>query len=256
MEKQENNTKNILIIIGLGIILMSSLAIFWFITGSKRGAVVSKAMHNQEASQTEYQANPQGGEFVLHSADGEVKLSDFRGKLVLMFFGYTTCTTACPASMNEIANTMSRLTPEELEQVQPIFISFDQERDTLADIKEYSGYFHPKIIGLGGSNEEISAVAKQFGAIYTRDNMIESELGYGFSHTSTTYLIDQNGVYADSFPFDLGYEIIADELKYRLANPPVAATPQAQPTAEPKTTATVETPAEQSFDAFAPANKE
>ncbi|MBF0276078.1 MAG: SCO family protein [Nitrospinae bacterium] len=165
---------------------------------------------------TTYVANPQGGDFTLKSADGPVSLSDFKGKVVLMFFGFTTCTNACPVGMMEMTNAFSLLSEDELKNVQGLFISIDPERDKLPALKEYGHYFHPNILGITGTKEEVAKVAAKFGVMYSKEKLVNSELGYGFSHTSTIYLVNPQGIFSDSFVYGTAPEIIADEVKYLL----------------------------------------
>ena len=85
-------------------------------------------------------ALPEGGDFTLQSADGPVSLKDFRGKVVLVYFGYTYCPDICPTSLAATAEGLKQLTPEELARVAMIFVSVDPKRDTPARLKEYVNF--------------------------------------------------------------------------------------------------------------------
>lgn len=138
-------------------------------------------------------AKPPGGDFVLHSAQGDVSLTDFRGKVVLLYFGYTFCPDICPTNLAMVAQAFELLTPEELAQVRGIFVSVDPERDVLEKLSAYANFFHRNIIGISGSAEEVAAVAKQYGAAY-RQTKVDSALGYLVDHSATTYLIGPQGI--------------------------------------------------------------
>lgn len=134
-----------------------------------------------------------GGDFVLESLEGQVKLEDYRGKLVLMYFGFTSCPDVCPTALSFIAASMRAL-PKDLEaQIQPLFISVDPKRDTLDNLAKYSAYFHPRMLGVTGSTEQIDQVVKSYGSYYTFIPLEGSALGYTVDHTSRIYLIGQEG---------------------------------------------------------------
>jgi len=133
-----------------------------------------------------------GGEFELQSINGPVKLSDFKGKLVLVYFGYTYCPDICPTSLSLTAAALNQLEPEELEQVQALFISVDPARDTVERLDEYAHFFHPSIIGLTGSKAQIDEITKRYGAYYKIvDN--GSAKDYPVDHSSQTIVVDKNG---------------------------------------------------------------
>ena len=142
---------------------------------------------------------PQGGDFRLTSADGPVALSDFRGKVVAVYFGYTFCPDVCPTSLSLMAQALSALAPAEREQVQGVFISVDPERDTQARLKDYAPFFHPAIIGITGTQEQLSTVARQYGASFTKQKPNADGL-YAVDHSSLTYVIDPSGKLAASLP--------------------------------------------------------
>ena len=102
-----------------------------------------------------------GGPFALHDGDGRVVTDqDFRGRYMLVYFGYTYCPDICPATLSILSSALDKLPPDERAQVAPIFITVDPDRDTPAVVKTYVAAFHPSIIGLSGSESEIAAVEK------------------------------------------------------------------------------------------------
>jgi protein SCO1/2 len=137
-------------------------------------------------------AAPTGGDFTLQSANGPVSLHDFRGKVVLVYFGYTFCPDICPTSLAFTSQALSVLNKEELARTQALFISVDPERDTLEKLKEYGAFFHPNILGLTGTPEAIAATARQYGASYRKQDT-GSAGGYVVDHSSSTYVVDPSG---------------------------------------------------------------
>jgi protein SCO1/2 len=138
-------------------------------------------------------ALPEGGEFTLRSADGPVSLKDFRGKVVLVYFGYTYCPDICPTSLAATAEGLKQLTPEELARVAMILVSVDPKRDTPARLKEYAGFFHQAIIGVTGTPEEIAAIAKRYGVFYAEQKVETAGGGYVVDHSADTYVISADG---------------------------------------------------------------
>ncbi|PWB49118.1 MAG: SCO family protein [Nitrosomonadales bacterium] len=137
-------------------------------------------------------AAPSGGDFTLQSANGPVSLHDFRGKVVLVYFGYTFCPDICPTSLAFTSQALNALDKDELARTQALFISVDPERDTLEKLKEYGTFFHPGILGLTGTPEAIAATARQYGASYRKQDT-GSAGGYVVDHSSSTYVVDSNG---------------------------------------------------------------
>ncbi|MES9945971.1 MAG: SCO family protein [Candidatus Thiodiazotropha sp.] len=135
---------------------------------------------------------PKGGDFSLISSHGPVALSDYRGKVVLLYFGYTWCPDICPTNLALISTTLSAMDDREREQIQPLFISVDPDRDTPQRLKEYVEYFHPSLMGLTGSTSEIDEIVARYGAAYRIvDKKVDGP--YVVDHTADTYIIDKQG---------------------------------------------------------------
>lgn len=142
-------------------------------------------------------AAPQGGDFSLMGTQGPLSLRDFRGKLVLLYFGYTYCPDICPTSLVVWANALNALAPHERAQVQPIFVSVDPERDSLARLAEYTAFFHPTILGATGTLDQLREVSRRYGAVFARQENISAG-GYVVDHTAATYLIAPDGRLVES----------------------------------------------------------
>ncbi len=143
-----------------------------------------------------------GGDFTLNAPDGPLSLSDLRGKIVLIFFGYTSCPDVCPTSLARINASFSAMDDKELERVQALFITLDPERDTADRLEKYTRYFHPKIIGLRDDVDAIDAVTSLYGVKYSKDPMPESALGYSISHPTDILLLDAEGQVVEAVPHD------------------------------------------------------
>ena len=138
-------------------------------------------------------AMPEGGDFTLQSADGPVALKDLRGKVVLLYFGYTYCPDICPTSLVATAEGLKDLKPDELARVAVILISVDPKRDTPARLKEYARFFHPVIVGVTGAPGDIAAVAKRYGVFYAEQKVATAGDGYVVDHSADTYIIAADG---------------------------------------------------------------
>jgi protein SCO1/2 len=134
-----------------------------------------------------------GGDFTLQSAAGPVSLKDYRGKLVLVYFGYTFCPDICPTSLAATAEGLKLLTPEELGKVAMIFVSVDPKRDTPERLKEYAEFFHPAIVGATGTPEVIAEIAKRYGVFYAEQKVETAGDGYVVDHSSDTFVIAPDG---------------------------------------------------------------
>lgn len=161
-------------------------------------------------------ATPKGGDFTLQSANGPLALHSLRGKVVLIYFGYTMCPDICPTSLAFTAQGLARLNQEELAQTAMLFITVDPQRDSVERVKEYASFFHPAIIGLTGSVEEIARVAILYGAAYQRQN-VDSAAGYVVDHTSETYLVGRDGKLYATLPHGAPPSKVEETLRAALA---------------------------------------
>jgi len=120
-------------------------------------------------------------------------LSNLRGQVVLVYFGYTFCPDICPTNLVQIAEALRSLQPSELERTRVLFISVDPERDDPGRLAGYVAYFHPNILGLTGTPEQLAEIAKRYGAAYRRVADSDSAFGDLIDHSAFTYVIDPNG---------------------------------------------------------------
>ena len=170
-------------------------------------------------------ANPQGGQpvqssgaaliggpFSLVGADGKpVTDRDFRGRYMLIFFGFTHCPDICPAELQVIAQALEQL-GDKAKTVVPIFITLDPERDTPEAMANYVKSFGPNFVGLTGSPEAIAAAAKAYRVAYSKVENKESAGDYSVDHSALVYLMDPEGRYVTHFSYGLSADQMAEKL--------------------------------------------
>ncbi len=142
---------------------------------------------------------PTGADFILQGPAGVVDSKVFRGKVVLLFFGYVNCPDVCPTSLAAMNEVLNGMTPEERARIRPILVSVDPERDTPESLKNYAAYFHPSLIGVTGTPEQVAALAKAFGAGYIRQPA-RSDGSYAVDHSANTYVVGRDGKLAATLP--------------------------------------------------------
>ncbi len=143
-----------------------------------------------------------GGEFELTSHLNEPYSSiDTRGKVVLVFFGFTHCPDVCPNTLSTIQTVLSQL-GDQANKVQPLFITVDPKRDTPETLSNYLKYFGNNFIGLTGTSHEIDNVIKQFRGFYSYEGNVASG-HYTVDHTSNLYIINTTGEVTNIIPHGL-----------------------------------------------------
>lgn len=137
-----------------------------------------------------------GDSFTLTAHDGSRFESDrLTGRIVLLYFGFTSCPDVCPLELSNIGRALHEL-PDD--QVTGIFVTIDPSRDTVERLAAYVTFFHPDLIGLTGTEEEIRAVADQYNVSYRR---IEQGTGYTMEHPANVYVLDPEGTIRAMAPF-------------------------------------------------------
>ena len=151
------------------------------------------------------------GHFSLETVDGKTMTdADFRGKWMLVYFGYTYCPDVCPTVLNEIVLALNELGPL-ASKVQPIFITIDPVRDKPPVLKKYLESFDPRILGLRGDGDETEAAAKSFHVYYRARTLGNGE--YSYDHSGYVYLIDDKGKFVELLTADLPGHKLAAELR-------------------------------------------
>ena len=156
-----------------------------------------------------------GGDFTLTGEDGKpVSWSDFEGRYRTIYFGYTFCPDVCPVDVQRGMAGLKRFEksdPERAAKVQPLFVSVDPARDTPEVLTEFTNAFHPRLIGMTGSKEQLDKLTKDYAAYYSIGEPNEAG-GYLVDHTSITYLFGPDGRPIAILPTDAGPEAVAQEL--------------------------------------------
>ena len=162
---------------------------------------------------------PIGGPFALRDQHGQrVGPAQWRGKVVLMYFGYTSCPDACPTDLGNIAAAIEILGPDGA-KVQPVFITLDPQRDTPEVIGVYVKNFNPRFVALGGSESEIRRVSLSYKVFYEKVPQDGSD-HYVIDHTSFTYLLNAEGKYVGYFPPGTSGQRMSEQVKAVLAAHP------------------------------------
>ena len=154
-----------------------------------------------------------GGSFTLRTPDGvTVTEQTYRGKWLLVYFGYTFCPNTCPTALMDISSVLARLGGE-ADVIQPLFITVDPQRDTPDVLQEYTRSFDPRIIGLSGDEQQIAAAAQAYGAYYTPRKTGQGDEDYLIDHSSYIYLMDPHGRFASGFDADTPPDRVAQEVR-------------------------------------------
>lgn len=158
-----------------------------------------------------------GGPFTLTDHTGrQVTEADFRGKSMLIFFGYTFCPDVCPTSLTEISAAMDKLGPL-ADRVVPVLVTVDPERDTVPVLKDYVAHFHPSIVGLTGTLEQVKQAAKAFRVYFAK---VQDKGGdkdaYLMDHSSVIYLMGPDGKFLTHFSHQTDAETMAAKIKSQL----------------------------------------
>lgn len=158
-----------------------------------------------------------GGPFALTDQDGRtVRDTDFTGKYRLVYFGYTFCPDVCPTDMQHVGQGLRLLEksdPALAAKVVPIFITVDPARDTPAVLKQFVGAFHPRMVGLTGSQAAIDAAAKAYGVAHELQPRAPGADGYLVDHSRVTYLMGPDGKPLALVRADTSGEAVAEDLR-------------------------------------------
>jgi protein SCO1 len=156
-----------------------------------------------------------GGAFALTNQDGQpVTDQAFKGQYRIVYFGYTYCPDVCPTDVQLLSQALrqyEKTNPTRASKVVPIFITVDPKRDTPKVLKSFAANFHPRLVGLTGSEADIAKVAKNYGAYFEREKP-NAEGGYLVNHSNTPVLYDPDGKPLALLPNDKGPDAMAAEL--------------------------------------------
>lgn len=155
-----------------------------------------------------------GGPFALTDQNGNRRTdADFRGRYMLVFFGFTNCPDVCPTTLSVLSEALGKLGAK-ADSVVPIFVSVDPERDTPQALKSYLASFGPRFVGLTGTPDEIAKAAKAYRVYYQKVPLDGG--GYTMNHSSVIYLMDRRGEFAGHYSLEQGPDALAADLAKRL----------------------------------------
>lgn len=153
-----------------------------------------------------------GGPFSLTDQDGRaVTDADFRGRWMLVYFGFTFCPDVCPTSLNRNSEALDLL-GDKADAIVPVLITIDPQRDTPEKLKDYVHFFHPRTVGLTGTPEQIAAVAREYRVFYVRAEHGAPDQ-YLMDHSTFTYLIGPDGKFVQFFRHDTPPQEMAERIK-------------------------------------------
>jgi cytochrome oxidase Cu insertion factor (SCO1/SenC/PrrC family) len=152
-----------------------------------------------------------GGPFTLTDQTGrKVTEKDFLGKYMLVFFGYTYCPDICPTELQVMSAALDSLGPK-ADVIQPVFVTVDPQRDTPEVLKQYVGNFHPRLVGLTGTPEEIASVAKTYRVFFNKVEDSGADT-YLMDHSTIMYLMDPQGRFLKHFTYTTDATALAKAL--------------------------------------------
>ena len=153
-------------------------------------------------------------EFTLMSARGPVSLRDFRGKDVVIYFGFTSCPHICPVALSRLSKLLPKLPAPQRAQIVPIFVSVDYRGDTPERVDTYfKAFFGDNGVGLAGSKEQIDRAIEPFKARYAIEENKDAPTGYVVAHPDVYYLVDKKGHFVRAVPLDSPNEAILTAFK-------------------------------------------
>ena len=153
--------------------------------------------------------------FALADGEGNLRTSaEFRGKFLLVFFGFTNCPDVCPTTLSEVAQVMDDLGAD-AGKVQPLFISVDPERDRKLGLNAFTAAFHPAIIGLAGTDAETRAAAQSFKIFFEREADPAAADGYTMSHSPGLFLVGPDGAWLRQFTYGTPAADVLSDLQSR-----------------------------------------
>lgn len=199
-----------LLIFGIGLVVLVIGAAAWYWTQmSPQQAARSGTVTSSGTAQV-------GGPFGLVDQNGQARSDvDFRGQFMLIYFGYTFCPDICPSSlfnMTQALDYVAEAAPDAAAKIVPVFITIDPERDTVEAVASYAKHFHPNMVALTGSLEQVAAAAKAYRVFYAKVDD-GSATDYLMDHSSFIYLMGTDGKYLAHF----AHNALPDEIAAALA---------------------------------------
>jgi cytochrome oxidase Cu insertion factor (SCO1/SenC/PrrC family) len=194
--------------------VIAALAVMWAAVWWRGGGIAQLGLDNLGVSVPG--GVSVGGPFTLVDTTGAtVTDATFRGRWMLVYFGYTYCPDVCPTELQTVVAALDAIGPR-AERIVPVFITIDPERDTPAALAEYVKLFDDRLVGLTGTKDQVAAAARAYRVYYARANAA-STTAYLMDHSSFIYLIGPDGGFRALFRHGISAADLADALKARLA---------------------------------------
>lgn len=188
MNQSKLNRAFLILLLAFGVFLAGSYALIYTLKPDDSHSSVNQTP----------MAPPSGGDFKLSALNGEVTLSNFKGQVVFIYFGYTFCPDICPTNLAQLSMAYRQLSPEQKQNLQILFVSVDPERDTPERLQEYVDYFEADMIGLTGSAQQIAEIARRYGVVYQK--VKGDAQNYAVDHSAFTYVVAPSGELKEQLP--------------------------------------------------------
>ena len=152
--------------------------------------------------------------YKLETQDGSISSENFKGKVVILYFGYMFCPDICPTTLNDIKNSLSNLNEKQLKNIQVLFVSVDPSRDSLSGLQTYAQYFDENFIGATSNEKIIKDLTNRFHAYYSYEKQENSALDYTVAHTTRIYILNKNGMLVNTLStHNIDTKQISDAIK-------------------------------------------
>ncbi|MEK9946752.1 MAG: SCO family protein [Alphaproteobacteria bacterium] len=198
-EKQTPSRRGPILILAAGLAVIVGLGLGFLIPVSKPDLEVSQSII--------------GGPFEMVNHLGEtVTQESFKGRHMLVYFGYTFCPDVCPTELQSMTVALNDM-GEEADAITPVFVTIDPARDDVAAVRDYIGFFHPRLVGLTGTPEQVEAMTDAFGVFYARARDTGETTDYLMDHSSLIFLMDEDGRYVTHIRANTSPEAMARQLR-------------------------------------------
>ena len=151
-------------------------------------------------------------DFTLQSIDGQVRLSDFQNKYIILYFGYTSCPDLCPTTLAGFRKVMTILPGKQADQIQVIFVSVDYKRDTAEKVAQYVRNFSNSFIGLSGAHDQIDQVTSDYGISYKLNDPDPATGFYSVDHSASSFFLDKQHNLLATWPYGITPDRIASDI--------------------------------------------
>jgi len=203
------NQRLIRLAVGTLVGLLIAAGIAWWQVSSLPGG-------SRSGSSTQTGTALIGGPFSLVDQTGRpVTDADYRGRYMLVYFGYTFCPDVCPTELQVMATALDQL-GDQGEKVQPIFVTVDPERDTVVQVAPYVALFHPRLVGLTGTREQVAEAARAYRVYYAKAPNKDNDAHYTMDHSSFVYLMGPDGRFVEAFAHGTTAEKMTETIRTHL----------------------------------------